>query len=98
MVRGIFIKLNFPYAQYPTCICGITADYMYLFPIAWEVVRNLECAGFKVISMTGDKASPNRIFFRMHRLGTTQSGTTQKKKSGTYQSEKEDWYHSEKEV
>ena len=26
---------------------GITADY--LFPIAWEVVRNLECAGFKVI-------------------------------------------------
>ena len=39
MVRGVFIKLNFPYAQYPTC--GITADY--LFPIAWEVVRNLEC-------------------------------------------------------
>ena len=32
-VRGlIFIKLNFPYAQYPTH--SITADY--LFPIAWE--------------------------------------------------------------
>ena len=75
MVRGLFIKLSFPYAQYPTH--GITADY--LFPIAWEVVKHLECADFKVISLTGDKASPNRKFIRMHRLGTVQkSGTTYK--------------------
>ena len=33
------------YAQYPTR--GITADH--LFPLAWEVVKHLECAGFKVI-------------------------------------------------
>ena len=75
MVRGLFIKLSFPYAQYPTH--GITADY--LFPIAWEVVKHLECADFKVISLTGDKASPNRKFICMHRLGTVQkSGTTYK--------------------
>ena len=45
MVRGLFIKLQFPYAQYPTS--GITAEL--LFPLVWEVVRTLECAGFKVI-------------------------------------------------
>ena len=32
MVRGIFIKLDFPYAQYPTV--GITAEQ--LFPIVWK--------------------------------------------------------------
>ena len=78
MVWGLFIKLNFPYAQYPTH--GITADYS--FPIAWEVVKHLECADFKVISLTGDKASPNRKFIRMHRLGTVQKfGTTYKIKN-----------------
>ena len=45
IVQGLLIKLNFPYAQYPTD--GITADC--LFPIAWEVVKHLECADFKVI-------------------------------------------------
>ena len=62
MVRGIFIKLNFPYAQYPTV--GITAEQ--LFPIAWEVVRNLECAGFKIMSLTGDGSSANHKFFQLH--------------------------------
>ena len=64
MVRGLFIKLQFPYAQYPTS--GITGEL--LFPLVWEVVRALECAGFKVISITGDGASQNRKFFRMHKL------------------------------
>ena len=63
MVRGIFIKLQFPYAQYPTT--DLSAELLH--PIVWEVVKNLECAGFKVISLTGDKASVNRKFFRMHR-------------------------------
>ena len=35
-------------------------------------MKNLECAGFKVTSLTGDKASPNRKFFRMHRLASDQ--------------------------
>ena len=34
MVRGLFIKLHFPYAHYPTS--GITADL--LFPLAWEAI------------------------------------------------------------
>ncbi len=48
MVRGIFIPINFAYAQYATR--GITLDK--LFPIVWEVV---ECAGFKVLSLTANK-------------------------------------------
>jgi len=63
LVRGVFIKLNIPYAQYPTTC--LTADVLY--PIAWEVVRHLECAGFKVISLTGDKCSINRTSFGMNK-------------------------------
>ena len=88
MVRGLFIKLHFPYAQYPTR--GVTADY--LFPIAWEVVKNLELAGFKVLSLTGDKASPNRKFFRMHRLGTTQKSGITYKIRNPYSIEERDIY------
>ena len=88
MVRGLFIKLNFPYAQYPTR--GIAADC--LFPVVWEVMKNLECAGFKVLSLTGDKASPNRIFFRMHHLGTTQKSGVTYKIRNPYSIEKRDIY------
>ena len=48
MVRGIFTRLTFPYAQFPTA--GISADV--LFPLLWNVIRHLECAGFKVLSVT----------------------------------------------
>ena len=68
MVHGVFIKLNFPYAQYPTT--DLSAEF--LFPMVWEVVRNLECANFKVISLTGDKASVNRTFFRMHQSNSSE--------------------------
>lgn len=63
LVRGVFIRLKFPYAQYPTN--SLTSDVLY--PLAWEVVKHLECAGFKVISLTGDKASINRTFFSMNK-------------------------------
>ena len=62
MVRGIFFRLEFPYAHFGTD--GATADF--LFPIIWEAIRQLEGIGFKVICVTGDGASPNRKFFRMH--------------------------------
>ena len=65
MVRGIFVKLNFPYVHFATC--GITGDV--LFPIIWEAIRQLEIIGLKVICITGDGASPNRKFFRMHNTG-----------------------------
>ena len=62
MVRGLFINLEFPYAQYPTS--DLTADS--LFPLVWEVIRHLEGAGFKVISLTADKGSCNPKFYRLH--------------------------------
>ena len=63
MARGIFTKLEFPYAQFPTR--GVTADK--LFPIVWDAVRNLEECGLKVMVTTCDGASPNRKFFKMHK-------------------------------
>ena len=63
MVRGIFFRLQFPYAHFGTE--GITADTLY--PIVWEAVRRLEVDGFKVISVTADGDSANRKFFRMHK-------------------------------
>ena len=51
MVRGLFVNLQFPYAQYPTT--DLSADI--LFPLVWDVVRHLEAVGLKVISLTGDK-------------------------------------------
>lgn len=62
MVRGIFSRLEFPYAHFGTE--GATADF--LFPIIWEAIRQLESIGFRVLFVTGDGASPNRKFFRMH--------------------------------
>ena len=75
MVRGLFINLEFPYAQYPTS--DLTADS--LFPLVWEVIRHLEGAGFKVISLTADKGSCNPKFYRLHhKVNSTQQGVTYK--------------------
>ena len=62
MVRGLFMDINFPYAHFPTK--NLTADD--LSSLVWEDIERLECLGFKVIGVTGDGASPNRNFFRMH--------------------------------
>ena len=59
MVRGIFASIDFPYAQFTTR--GISGDQLY--PVVWEVVKHLECAGLQVHALTCDKASPNRNFF-----------------------------------
>ena len=62
MVRGIFASVDFPYAQYTTR--DISGDQLY--PIVWEVVKDLECAGLQVHTLTCDKAAPNCKFFRIH--------------------------------
>ena len=62
MFRGIFFRLRFPYAHFPTT--GITGDFIFL--IVWEAVERLERLGFKVLVITADGASANRKFFRMH--------------------------------
>ena len=62
MVRGIFFKLDFPYAHFGS----ENAAGDLLFPIVWEAINHLEAIGLKVICITGDGASSNRKLFRMH--------------------------------
>ena len=88
MVRGIFTKLQFPYVQYPTC--DLSADT--LFPLVWEVIRNLETAGFKVISLTGDKGSCNTKFFRLHKKVYESDLEITYKVPNPYSTEKRDIY------
>lgn len=85
MFRGLFIRLEFPYAQYATK----TAIASEICLMAWEVVRNLECCGFKVIALSCDGASTNRRFFRMH--GTSSSNPLYKT-TNPYSPEKRNLY------
>ena len=58
MVRGLLIELEFPYAHFGTE--GVTADFLY--PIVWEAIWLLEADGVKVLCITADGASPNKVF------------------------------------
>jgi len=70
MVRDLFINLEFPYAQYPTS--DLTADS--LFPLVWEVIRHLEVASFKVVSLTADNGSCNpKSYCLHHKIYSTKS-------------------------
>lgn len=66
MIRGIFVHLAYPYAHFPTS--KLTGDS--LFNIVWEAIERLEMLGFKVLVITGDGASSNRKFFKLHSLDT----------------------------
>ena len=66
MIRGIFFKLNFPYAHFPTR--GITGDM--IFTLVWQAIQQLELIGFKVLCVTADGAiALIAIFFRMNGCG-----------------------------
>ena len=67
MVRGLFIPLKFPYAQFATR--SLSADL--IFPLVWEAIQKLEAARFKVVAINCDVASMNRKFFHMHLTPTT---------------------------
>ena len=62
MVRGVFIRLCFPYAQFPCK--NISGEVLY--PIIWEAIQRLERCGFKVLAIICDGASSNRRFIHMH--------------------------------
>ena len=62
MVRGVFCDIKFPYAQFP--MSDATADD--LFPLVWQAIDRLECAGIHVLGITADGASINRRLFKMH--------------------------------
>ena len=67
MVRGIFSRLRFPLANFPTA--GVTG--IELHDILWEAVEKLERCDFMVVSLSGDGCSPHRRFFRLHQ-GTSE--------------------------
>ena len=52
IVRGLFFKLEFPYAHFGAC--DLSADM--IFPIVWEAIQLL---GLTVICITDDGASIN---------------------------------------
>lgn len=87
MVRGIFINLRFPYANFPTT--SITGDALFL--IIWEAVERLEKIGFKVLVITGDGASANRRFINMHGKKTSTRNPCYKTKN-PYSQDKRDIY------
>ena len=61
MVRGLFISLKFPFAQFPTT--GVAAYQLY--PLITDAILRLEMLGFKVICLTSNGASPNRKLYKM---------------------------------
>ena len=75
MVRGIFINLHFPYAQFPCK--NLTGDELY--PLVWEAIQRLELCGFKVLATICDGAANNRRFIHMH--GTPKSSLVYKTKN-----------------
>ena len=62
MVRGLFCKLNFPYAQF--ACSSMSGDL--LFDPVWEAVSRLERLGFRVLGLTCDGASSNRRLWKLH--------------------------------
>ena len=62
MIRGLFSKLHFPYAQFPcSSICGY-----HLYDIFWEAVERLERCGLRVVACTCDGLAANHTFFKLH--------------------------------
>ena len=67
MVRGLFIRLNFPYVQFP-CV-SMSGDQ--LFDLVWEAVYHLERIELNVLAIAADRASTNRLFFKLHNPNAT---------------------------
>ena len=62
MVRGLFSKLEFAYAQFP---CNeLSGDQMYE-PLL-DAVARLERCGFRVMALVCDGLAANRRLFRLH--------------------------------
>ncbi len=67
MVRGLFIRLQFPYAQF-----AASSVSSHQFGPFWECIMRLGRCGFIVVAATADGASANRSFMRIH--GAQSSG------------------------
>jgi len=61
MVRGIFQKLNYPYAQFA---CNNLSGDLIFGPV-WEAISRLERLGFCVLGITCDGASPSQRLWKL---------------------------------
>lgn len=62
MVRGLFQKLNYPYAQF--ACANLSGEQ--LFDPVWEAISRLERIGFYVLALLCDGAAPNRRLWKLH--------------------------------
>ena len=74
MVRGLFIRLHFPYTQFPCSV--LSGDLLY--DLVWEAIYRLERVSVKVVALTADGASTNRLFFRLHNPDSARNEITYK--------------------
>ena len=65
MVRGLFGKLQYPYAQF--ACANLSGDQM--FDPVWQAISRLERLGFCVLALMCDGASPNRKLLKLHSKG-----------------------------
>ena len=64
MARGICSNLHYPIGHF----ASVGFDSQQLVPCVWEAVKILEAIGLKVVSFTSDGATPNRKFYRLHKM------------------------------
>ena len=64
MARGLVKHINYPIGYFS--FCGFDGDQLY--SSLWQGIGVLEMAGFKFDALVNDGASPNRRFYRIHKL------------------------------
>jgi len=84
MVKGLFTKLQFPYAAF-TCN-NLTGDK--ISPLFWEAVYRVERCGLKVVGATFDGAAPNRRFLQLQYPCSEPDGLILYKVNNPYTDEK----------
>ena len=65
MIRGLFSRLQYPYAQFP---CDSVSGDEMVDPF-WEAVSRLERMGFRVMGLCCDGLAANRRLFQLHSDG-----------------------------
>ncbi|XP_072047274.1 uncharacterized protein [Amphiura filiformis] len=88
MVRGLFVNVTYPLAQFPTA--NTKSDE--IFALCWRAIEILEMAGLKVLSITCDGASINRRFFDLHGEGYPEQRKPVHSSPNPYAEQKRDIY------
>ena len=71
LVKSIANPWSYSFATFGTN--GVTV--FQIMPTFWKVICCLEKINLKVMAATADRASPNRKFFKMHKLLDGNAGT-----------------------